>query len=119
MFVVESYGGLVIWIAMALLVLVAWRRSKTRPRRPPQRIGSIGPGAAGAFYEMLSEDRRKAIEIILEEKTGYHDPEDADGNLPDLEHPDAVGRPREGDRGRPRRRVRRRGSEGGSLGEGG
>jgi hypothetical protein len=91
--VVESYGGVVIWVVMALLLLVAWRRSKTRARRPPQRIGSIGPGAAGAFYEMLSEDRRKAIEIILEEKTGYHEPEDADGNLPDLEHPGVPRRP--------------------------
>jgi hypothetical protein len=87
--VVESYGGVFLWFAMAMLLVFAWRRSKTRARRPPQRIGSIGPGAAGAFYEMLSEDRRKAIEIILEEKTGYHDPEDADGNLPDLEDPRA------------------------------
>jgi len=90
--VVDTFGGVFIWAAMALLVLVAWRRSRTRPRRPPQRIGSIGPGAAGAFYEMLSEDRRKAIEIILEEKTAYHDPEDADGNLPDLEGRPPAGR---------------------------
>ena len=82
----ESYAGLVIWFAMALLVVVAWRRSSKR-RSKPQRLGSVGPGAAGAFYEMLSEDRRKAIEIILEEKSSYHDPVDADGNLPDLERP--------------------------------
>jgi hypothetical protein len=108
--VVESYGGVFIWFAMALLVVVAWRRSKTRRGRKPQRIGSIGPGAAGAFYEMLSDDRRKAIEIILEEKAGYHDPEDADGNLPDLEDPRAPHREKNVGRELPDRR---------SLGEGG
>jgi len=33
---------------------------------------------------MLNEDRRRAIEIIVEEKAAACDPEDRDGNLPDL-----------------------------------
>ena len=37
-----------------------------------------GAGAAGAVYDMLNEDKRKAIEIIIEERTGYKDPEHAD-----------------------------------------
>ena len=50
-----------------------------------------GPGTAGAIYDMLNEDKRKAIEIIVEEKAEATDPETADGNLPELESP---GRPR-------------------------
>lgn len=41
----------------------------------------------GAVYGLLNEDKRNAIEIIVEEKAGARDPEDADGNLPDLEAP--------------------------------
>jgi hypothetical protein len=46
-----------------------------------------GPGAAGAVYDMLNEDKRKAIEIIVEERAEARDPEDKDGNLPELEDP--------------------------------
>jgi hypothetical protein len=48
---------------------------------------TIGPGAAGAIDELLTDQRRAAIEIIVEERTGERDPEDKDGNLPDLESP--------------------------------
>jgi hypothetical protein len=37
---------------------------------------------------MLNEAKRKAIEIILEEKAEERDPETADGNLPELKAPD-------------------------------
>ena len=57
--------------------------------RLKRRDVSIGPGAAGTVYDMLNQDKRKAIEIILEERAGYRDPEDADGNLPDLDDPRA------------------------------
>jgi hypothetical protein len=49
--------------------------------------GRPGPGAAGTIYDMLNQDRRKAIEIIVEDRAEARDPEDADGNLPDLENP--------------------------------
>jgi hypothetical protein len=40
----------------------------------------------GSSMEMLMDDnRRAAIEIIIEERTGERDPEDRDGNLPDLD----------------------------------
>jgi hypothetical protein len=70
--------------AMALFVLFvgfAIRRKRTRWIRRP------GAGAAGAVYDLLNEDKRKAIEIIVEERAEARDPEDADGNLPDLEDP--------------------------------
>ena len=71
-----------------LVVAIAVNKLRSRRgRRPPRRAGSIGPGAAGAFYELLNEDRRKAIEIVCENRAGYRDPEDADGNLPELEDP--------------------------------
>ena len=41
---------------------------------------------------MLNEDKRRAIEIIVEGRAEARDPEDADGNLPDLEHPKAADR---------------------------
>jgi hypothetical protein len=44
-----------------------------------------GAGAAGAVYELLNQDKRAAVEIIVEEKAGYRDPEDRDGDLPSLE----------------------------------
>ena len=45
---------------------------------------------------MLHEDKRKALEIIVEERAEARDPEDADGNLPDLEEPDRLGKKRGG-----------------------
>jgi hypothetical protein len=83
-----GFSGYVAIVIAVLIVMIAVK--KMRPRRassPPQRAGSVGPAAVGAFYEMLDVDRRRGIEVILEEKAGYRDPEDADGNLPDLERP--------------------------------
>jgi hypothetical protein len=33
---------------------------------------------------MLNRDKRAGVELIVEEKTAYRDPEDRAGNLPDL-----------------------------------
>lgn len=43
-----------------------------------------GPGASGAVYGMLNEDKRKAIEIIVEGRAEYRDAEHAD-DVPDDE----------------------------------
>ena len=41
-----------------------------------------------ASMEMLFDDtRRAAVEVILEERTGERDPEDKDGDLPQLQDP--------------------------------
>jgi hypothetical protein len=64
---------------MAYLVFSIWRLRSGR---------SIpGPASVGMMQEIMDDQRRAAIEIIVEEKTGYRDPEDRDGNLPDLAHP--------------------------------
>lgn len=73
---VEAYVVLVSNALLVILLVALWRLRRRRRR--------MGPAAAGTVYEMLSEDRRKAIEIIIEERTGERDPEDKDGNLPDL-----------------------------------
>ena len=81
---ISQIAGIVIMVLFVMAVL--------RARRKRGRISaSPGPGAAGAIYDMLNEDKRRAIEIIVEQKAEETDPETADGNLPELESP---GRPR-------------------------
>ena len=67
-------GGLVGVFAL----LMAGGRSRHRPR--------VGSAAIGSVYNMLNEDKQKAIEIVVEGRAEARDPEDKDGNLPDLEH---------------------------------
>ena len=69
---------------MVLFVMAVLRARRMRHGRS---LGSPGPGAAGAIYDMLNEDKRRAIEIIAEERAEERDPETADGNLPELESP--------------------------------
>jgi hypothetical protein len=79
---------LVLLFIIIIVVVRRRRRHASHPPRPARRIGSIGPGAAGTIYELLNEEKRNAIEIIVEDKAAYKDAEHADGNLPDLEKPD-------------------------------
>jgi len=55
--------------------------------RPGRRSG-IGTAAVGSVYDMLNEDKRKAVEIIVEERADARDPEHKDGNLPELARED-------------------------------
>jgi hypothetical protein len=73
--------GAVIWLTAVVLLLLAWRRIRRARRR------GIGSAAAGSIYDFLNQEKRNAIEIIIEERAGARDPEDRDGNLPDLEKP--------------------------------
>jgi hypothetical protein len=71
------YLALVVW-----LVVGVWRLTRRRGRR-------VTPGTALlSSMEMLFDDtRRAAVEVIVEERTGERDPEDKDGDLPQLERP--------------------------------
>ena len=69
-------------VLIGLIAAVTWRLSRRRKH--------IGPGAIGTVQDILSQDRRNAIEMIVEERAEERRPENADGNLPDLERP---GRP--------------------------
>jgi hypothetical protein len=53
----------------------------------PRRNSRMGPGTTGTVYDWLNEEKRNAIELIVEEKAAARDPEHRDGNLPDLERP--------------------------------
>ena len=77
----------IVWAVTILLVIVIFSRQR-------RRRGRLGAGAAGSVYDMLNEDKRKAVEIVVEERAGARDPEDRDGNLPDLEDPKAAQRDR-------------------------
>ena len=71
-----------VWLVVIVLLIVAV--GKTRGQR---RRGGIGTAAAGSIYDMLNEDKRNAVEVIVEERAAARDPEDKDGNLPELDHP--------------------------------
>ena len=74
----------IVWAAVILVfVVVVFAKARTRGGRQPMP----GAGAYGAVYDLLNQDKRNAIELIVEEKAAARDPEDADGNLPDLERP--------------------------------
>lgn len=66
-------------VVLAIVGFVIFLTTRLQRRRI-----SVGPGAMGTVYDMLNQDRRRAIEIIVEERAEARDPEDADGNLPDL-----------------------------------
>jgi len=72
----------VLGLAVIIGVLFLAFRVFGRDRRG--RTFGVGPGAAGTIYDMLNEDKRKAIEIIVEGRAGHRDPETAD----DLPPPD-------------------------------
>lgn len=68
----QQYLQMLLILVPAWLVVGAWRLRKRR--------STPGAAAAAAMYEMLNEDRRAAVEIVLEERAAWRDPEDKDGN---------------------------------------
>ena len=73
-----------LWLAVIVAVVIALRGRRHKRLRP-------GPGTIGTVYDWLNEDKRHAVELIVEQRAEARDPEDKDGNLPDLEAP---GKPR-------------------------
>lgn len=74
----------VIIVLLLWLTIGAWRLRRRRV--------TPGAAAAGMLEQMLTNDRRAAIEIIVDAKTAYRDPEHADGNVPSLARGAHVGR---------------------------
>ena len=69
----------IIFVVLIVLAIASWRQRHKR--------FSPGPGAAGSVYELLNEDKRAALEIVVQERASYRDPEDRDGDLPQIEAP--------------------------------
>ena len=88
----ESIVSLAVSIAIMVFVIVLTVRLRGRKQADGRRVRSgPGPGAAGAVFDMLHEDKRRAIELIAEGRAEATDPEHADGS------PDAgVGRKKPG-----------------------
>jgi hypothetical protein len=74
-FRVYFYGAA--WILILWCIVGVWRLRR-RTCRP-------GNALLDSMELLHSERQRAAIELIQEETTGYRDPEDKDGDLPQLE----------------------------------
>jgi hypothetical protein len=86
----DTSAAALVWGAILLIFVVIVGVSMYQNRRgaPPRPTRSMpGAGAYGTIYDLLNQDKRNAIEMIVEEKAEARDPEDADGNLPELERP--------------------------------
>jgi hypothetical protein len=77
-----STTGAIIWVVAVILMILA-----VRGARKGKRGGTMTGAVAGTLYDWQNQDKQKAIEIIVEGRAGARDPEDKDGNLPDLEKP--------------------------------
>ena len=87
----QYYVTSVICLLIAWLVIGAWRLRRRRV--------TLGPAASAMMDELLNDEKRAAVEIILEERTGERDPEDRDGNLLELEAPKRRSSPPHADKG--------------------
>ena len=74
----ESAFSLVVSLAVVAFVVVVFVRLRGRKRNGRRVRSGPGPGATGAIYDMLNEDKRRAIELIAEERAEATDPEHAD-----------------------------------------
>ena len=64
-----------VWLVMIVLGGFVLYRLKTRRAH-------VGSAAAGTVYDMLNEEKRNAVEIIVEEKAAERDEEHADDTVP-------------------------------------
>jgi hypothetical protein len=73
---IRLYFGAIVWLLIAWLVVGAWRLRKRRV--------TLGPAAGATMTELMDDQRRAALEIIIADRAAERDPEDRDGNLPEL-----------------------------------
>ena len=81
-----GYLVIILWgFFIAAIIAFAIYRHRKRKKLPYScRSRSCGSGAVGAIYDMLNEDQRQAVEIIVEQRAEERRPENPDGNLPEL-----------------------------------
>jgi hypothetical protein len=63
----------IVWLIVIAAIVVVFRRARSR-----RRHFDIGPGASGTIYDWLNEEKRNAVEIIVEEKAAERDEERAE-----------------------------------------
>lgn len=67
----------IIWaVVLVGAVVLLWSR---RRKGSGRSVRGPGAGAAGAVYDMLNEDKRRAIKIIVDQKAEAISPEAVDG----------------------------------------
>lgn len=69
-----------IWLAVLALLAIGFRSIVNR--RP-----HVGAASAGTIYDWLNQDKRKAIEIVVDGQAERQDGERAEDNPPELEAP--------------------------------
>lgn len=79
-------------LGVAVLLILLRVSMSTAGAKKVRRRRTPGPAAAGAFYEMLNEDKRKAVEIVVEQKAGARDEETADDIVEPYEPGDSTRR---------------------------
>ena len=76
----QSIFSMAVSLAILVFVILLTVRLRGRKGSDGRRVRSgPGPGASGAVYDMLHEDKRRAIELIVEGRAEATDPEHADG----------------------------------------
>ena len=76
----EQIAGLIWAGAIVLLVVLLWMAFRAR-----KRGGAYRSAMMGATWAWQSQDKRRALEIIEEEKAEARDPEFAEGEGPEEE----------------------------------
>jgi hypothetical protein len=79
-----EHAVILLWgIFIAGIIVYAVVRHRKRKTLPYTfRPRSCGPGAIGAFYDLLNEEQRHTMEIIVEQRAEERRPEYPDGDLP-------------------------------------
>ena len=69
-----------VWIVLVIVLGgLAWQHRRRRTH--------LGPGAIGTLDQLLNDERRKAVELIVEQRAEERDPESVDGILRTSRHP--------------------------------
>ena len=83
-------GAIVMWGAVLVIGLIVVGVSMYQNRHPERHrgfSGGPGPGAFGSIYDLLNQDKRNAIELIVEDRAAERDEEHADDTVDDETSP--------------------------------
>lgn len=76
---IGALGWIVGAVLVGILMIAAFRARR--------RGGAYKGAVIGATYEWQSQDKRRALELIVEDKAEARRGEHRDGNLPEIEDP--------------------------------